>query len=1365
MKKKVLGVFIAVVLILQSFLCCQVFAADSYQELNLTNINISAYRCTAVKSNGIITITPGFNTSTKQNASHPYITCTFSSSPISTTTYPYAVIEYSKTDTMEKTMRFRPSSVNSTTYIPFNSNADGEKHRAIFKIPAGNLTYFEFYPYHTQDANSLKNNPFTIYSIKFYAENPLTDAEIAGNAAIDAQAYQDTENKYGTLPEATIEQNPDFSYLDNLLSEELLTNSSFETGISSWSGLSATIAHQSQNGMGANNSNGYAKVSGRSYYYSGIKQGIASALNSQGAGLYRFSAYIKNDEGASSTYNNYAVSIFVNGKDVGRYKYHITDEWQQINGIINLSWDSLNSSNTYIRVASAVTGDTQDFYVDDISLKKVDYEEIPVTHNAYIEPDADGTFSPNKLITRAETVKIVSNLLGNYNETVSYPDTNYTDIAQHEASNYIAYVNQEINLNTLAGFTDTAFNPDTAITKAEFKTIIDQVADSGKQITIAAGAENENITKAQAIVLINGVKGRYPTRFSHSGAKVTQFTDVNEFLPEYDHIVEAATSHTAIVINTGAEYIEAWDLSAENYDNLYAAKVMNDVDVSAENLKNEILTASDNITVSGTTYYVSNNGSDSNNGMSAETAWKTLSKVNSFEFNLGDAVLFERGGLWRGAIIYCQNGVTYGAYGTGEKPKFYGSDKNYAYESYWTETSEGSNIWKTNETFDSSVGFLHFTDSNGRESYSHKVTAATSSNISEKLTENLQFTLGAYNYAPVYLYYDGGNPGSAFETIEIAPAYSIFVADYKNNVKIDNICLKYAGWHGMKFNNVEDIEVTNCEIGWIGGAGGSASSNTRWGNGIEFWESCDNVLVDHCYVYQIYDAGLTNQWDKETGSIVVEQNIQYTNNLIEYCTYAYEFFINQSNSNNRAIMRDISFNENICRYTGYGWGQENRTTKNAASDIKGWDSVNRTENVVIENNMFSSSRFNNVHFGSYGYNTATGTGSYENMIPQNLIKLIGNTYVNPYGRQAFNQLNRVAYNADYTVNRELIKDGFDSTGRIVLFGINNMIEDSSCDSLDNWSSSNSSATLSVLQETEPMFNTSGTVTNSYIALSDRASYSDSIDQIGLADKFNENEVKTYKLTGRVKLEDTSNSSSCVVSLSAPSYADVYTPYILSAQIDDITDEWKYFSLVFDTSDFQFATLPSDTVISFSESEASFTPGSKLCIDDICLVPIDTKHNIIKNSTMDLTTDWVKSNGTSASVTLTFETETNGNKYLKFAGRTADWLGIKQDITASELKPGKTYIFNALAKIENDTTDEGAIEVYLLSKTNSTYKVYKKLSGIGDDWKNISFEFTLSNDEVPSDVRLEFRAVTKSIDGGDPSTYNLCLDNVSIVRKN
>jgi len=82
-----------------------------------------------------------------------------------------------------------------------------------------------------------------------------------------------------------------------------------------------------------------------------------------------------------------------------------------------------------------------------------------------------------------------------------------------------------------------------------------------------------------------------------------------------------------------------------------------------------------------TTYYVSPTGNDANNGTGSTNsrAWKTIDKVNSFTFSAGDAILFKRGGEWYGTITIGQSGssglnILIGAYGSGAKPKIYGSE-------------------------------------------------------------------------------------------------------------------------------------------------------------------------------------------------------------------------------------------------------------------------------------------------------------------------------------------------------------------------------------------------------------------------------------------------------------------------------------------------------------------------------------------------------------------------------------------------------------------------------------------------------------------------------------------------------------------
>jgi hypothetical protein len=94
-------------------------------------------------------------------------------------------------------------------------------------------------------------------------------------------------------------------------------------------------------------------------------------------------------------------------------------------------------------------------------------------------------------------------------------------------------------------------------------------------------------------------------------------------------------------------------------------------------------------------YYVSPSGSDTNNGTSQATPWKTIARVNTLgaSINAGDQVLFQRGGVYRGRLNVNDNGTTtsrivYGAYGTGAAPVISGS----VAVTNWVQHS--GNIWR-----------------------------------------------------------------------------------------------------------------------------------------------------------------------------------------------------------------------------------------------------------------------------------------------------------------------------------------------------------------------------------------------------------------------------------------------------------------------------------------------------------------------------------------------------------------------------------------------------------------------------------------------------------------------------------------------
>ncbi|RQW89284.1 MAG: hypothetical protein EHM79_03885 [Geobacter sp.] len=80
------------------------------------------------------------------------------------------------------------------------------------------------------------------------------------------------------------------------------------------------------------------------------------------------------------------------------------------------------------------------------------------------------------------------------------------------------------------------------------------------------------------------------------------------------------------------------------------------------------------------TYYVDSvSGNDSNSGNTSSSPWKTIAKVNKSSFQPGDSILFAAGRSWQEQLNPPSNGaagkpITFGAYGTGDKPTIDGNN-------------------------------------------------------------------------------------------------------------------------------------------------------------------------------------------------------------------------------------------------------------------------------------------------------------------------------------------------------------------------------------------------------------------------------------------------------------------------------------------------------------------------------------------------------------------------------------------------------------------------------------------------------------------------------------------------------------------
>ena len=81
----------------------------------------------------------------------------------------------------------------------------------------------------------------------------------------------------------------------------------------------------------------------------------------------------------------------------------------------------------------------------------------------------------------------------------------------------------------------------------------------------------------------------------------------------------------------------------------------------AQQRREEILNSETLVEYTGTAYYVSNEGDDGNDGLSPETPWQSIERVNNAALQPGDAVFFRRGDTWRAVPVYTQFGLRPGS--------------------------------------------------------------------------------------------------------------------------------------------------------------------------------------------------------------------------------------------------------------------------------------------------------------------------------------------------------------------------------------------------------------------------------------------------------------------------------------------------------------------------------------------------------------------------------------------------------------------------------------------------------------------------------------------------------------------------------
>lgn len=455
--------------------------------------------------------------------------------------------------------------------------------------------------------------------------------------------------------------------------------------------------------------------------------------------------------------------------------------------------------------------------------------------------------------------------------------------------------------------------------------------------------------------------------------------------------------------------------------------ILKQILIDAENRKQTILNSETAIvksdtfikgeTYTGTAYYVSNSGNDQNDGLSPETAFATTEPFNWINIEYGDAVFFERGSIWRAfeltPALCRKDGITYSAYGEGEKPKFYGSEENGSGADKWElyyEDTKGKKIWlyyrdmtevgsitlngtipvnrdiaywdgdtyyymdegsmsrtcytNTNQTYSVEK---HLPDMHCFPELNYTTNAGANWNDDIFAYRDWENCTAEFTTGKLYMRCDDGNPGELYESIEFLQPYNFATYISGKDSVFDNLSICYSCSTSGTGN--EGWIIQNCEFGWMGGAVCNYSSvlekdySEAFGLGLNYGlfgrrggaMSINNpkTTAKGNYVHHSFQEGISVEiFEGDAGA----SDILICDNLVEKCNQPmilcnWDTEIDQSHG-----FSNITVENNYVLHTGVDslYNTEWEKSGNAAFTIQGGQNYH-DGTVFVQNNVFALS--------------------------------------------------------------------------------------------------------------------------------------------------------------------------------------------------------------------------------------------------------------------------------------------------------------------------------------------------------------------------------------------------------------------------
>lgn len=389
-------------------------------------------------------------------------------------------------------------------------------------------------------------------------------------------------------------------------------------------------------------------------------------------------------------------------------------------------------------------------------------------------------------------------------------------------------------------------------------------------------------------------------------------------------------------------------------------------------------------------YYVAATGNDNSDGMSAQTAWKTIAKINAFDFKPGDSLFFEGGIIFNGNIKLSSddNGsagkpVVFTSFGKGNATINAGDEDgllavNTSFFKLISLNFEGSGV-NTNKG-----SGIHFFANDS-------VTAPSDVEITGCLAKGFSasgFTFGANDniaykgYRQVRITHcdatENGNAGFSSYGSQLGYQHKDFYMAYCRAFGNRGILSKtqsHSG-NGIVMAMVDSIMIEHCEAYENG-----ADNRCDAGGPVGIWVwMCKNAIIQYCTSHDNHTGSTKDgggfDIDGGASNCILQYNYSYNNDGAGYLLAEFGALFPFTNN---IIRFNISANDG--RKNGYGgisvWGADsaysvtNSYVYNNTIYVDDNNLINGTpaavtfmgphfKNVVIANNIFVTK--GNVHF-------------------------------------------------------------------------------------------------------------------------------------------------------------------------------------------------------------------------------------------------------------------------------------------------------------------------------------------------------------------------------------------------------------------